>query len=70
MGKKNKYKIQQTDEYGQIEGMRMNVASGTECTGMTPTPPLGTDDAESYREIYDIPVEQRRKKLQLDADTE
>ena len=48
----------------------MNVASGTECTGMTPTPPLGTDDAESYREIYDIPVEQRRKKLQLDADTE
>lgn len=70
MGKKNKYNIQQTDEYGQIEGMSMNVASSTECTGMTPTPPLGTDDAESYREIYDIPVEQRRKKLQLDADTE
>ena len=35
----------------------MNVASGTECTGMIPTPPGGCDDCNSYREIYDIPAE-------------
>ena len=61
MSKKNKHNnnIPQTDEYGQFESMdAMNVASGTECTGMTPTPPGDCDDATSYREIYDIPVEQ------------
>ncbi len=59
--KTNKYNIQQTDEYGQLEGMStMNVASGTECTGMVTTPPLGSDDVDSLREIYDIPVEQSR----------
>lgn len=58
MSKKKKINVQQTDEYGQIEGMdTMNVVSDTECTGMIPTPPGGCDDADSYREIGDIPAE-------------
>ena len=62
MSKKNKHNnnIPQTDEYGQFESMdAMNVASDTECTGMILTPPGGCDEAESYREIYDIPAEQQ-----------
>ncbi len=58
MSKKNKHNnnIPQTDQYGQFESMdAMNVASGTECTGMIPTHPGGCDDCDSYREIYDIP---------------
>ncbi len=35
-----------------------SVASGTECTGLTPTPPLGEEEADSYTEIYDIPLEE------------
>ena len=35
----------------------MNVASDTEFTGMIPTPPGGCDDAESYRDIGDVPSE-------------
>lgn len=31
------------------------VASYTECTGLIPTPPLSEDEAESYKEIYDVP---------------
>ena len=27
-------------------------ASFTECTGLMPTPPLGEDEEEAYRELY------------------
>ncbi len=61
MSKKKKNSYQQADAYGQMEGLydgdTMNVASGTEYTGMIPTPPGGCDDADSYREIGDIPAE-------------
>lgn len=32
------------------------VVSSTECTGLIPTPPLSEDEAESYDELYDIPL--------------
>ena len=61
MSKKNKNQNnnhQQTDEYGQIEGMStMNVASDTECTGIIPTPPQNCDEDDAYSDIYDIPAE-------------
>lgn len=61
MSKKKKNSCHQTDAFRQIEGLYdsdgMNVASGTEYTGMIPTPPGGCDDADSYREIGDIPAE-------------
>ena len=33
-----------------------SVMSSTEMTGLTPTPPLSEDDAESYSEIHGLPV--------------
>ncbi|MFB0919389.1 MAG: hypothetical protein QMB62_00680 [Oscillospiraceae bacterium] len=33
-----------------------SVMSTTEMTGLTPTPPLSEDDAESYSEIHGMPV--------------
>ncbi len=36
----------------------MNVISGTECTGMTPTPPLDAEEADAYRELSGVPVEE------------
>ena len=35
----------------------VSVASSTECTGLGIIIPRDEEDAESYREIYDIPVE-------------
>ena len=32
------------------------VVSSTECTGLMPPPPLSADEAESYTEIYDLPL--------------
>ena len=58
MSKKKKIDAQQTDECGRLERIdTMNVVSDTEYTGMIPTPPGGCDDANSYREIGDIPAE-------------
>ena len=33
-----------------------SVMSSTEMTGLTPTPPLSEEDAESYSEIHGMPV--------------
>lgn len=33
-----------------------SVSSSTEMTGLTPTPPLSEEDAESYCEIHGMPV--------------
>lgn len=32
-----------------------DVASATECTGLMPTPPITTGEAESYSDIYPVP---------------
>ena len=62
MGKKkkhDKYHVPLEDDFGELpDDNGMNVVSGTECTGMVPTPPLDDDEANAYREIYDVPVEQ------------
>ena len=33
-----------------------NVASSTECTGLIPSAPLSGSEADSYSEIYDVPL--------------
>lgn len=38
-----------------------SVVSSCECTGLTSTVPLDEDEAMSYRDIYNIPVEPKRK---------
>ncbi|MBO5409423.1 MAG: hypothetical protein J6A61_08530 [Clostridia bacterium] len=32
----------------------MNASSSTECTGITPRPPLNDGEYESYQEVYDF----------------
>ena len=41
-----------------------SVVSSTECTGLTSTFPLYEDEANSYRDIYNVPVEPRKKQQQ------
>ncbi len=55
MEKKNKFVPDMTpsDEFFDD----MSVASSTECTGLGIIIPRDEEDAESYRDIYDIPVE-------------
>ncbi len=36
-----------------------SVASSTECTGLAPSLPMYENEAMSYRDIYNIPVEPR-----------
>lgn len=55
----NQYHVPSDDSFGELpDDETMNVVSGTECTGMVPTPPLSDGEADAYREIYDVPVEQ------------
>lgn len=50
-----KYPFEDDDEIG-------SVASSCECTGLTSTLPIYEDEAMSYRDIYNIPVEPKTKK--------
>lgn len=55
----DQYHVPLEDSFGEFpDDDSMNVVSGTECTGMVPTPPLSDGEADAYREIYDVPVEQ------------
>lgn len=36
------------------EDFTMNSESGTDCTGLMPTPPLSEQESESYEEVYDF----------------
>lgn len=57
--KHDKYHVPFEDNFGEFpDDDTMNVVSGAECTGMVPTPPLSDAEADAYREIYDVPVEQ------------
>ncbi|WBY64872.1 MAG: hypothetical protein ACFWUD_09385 [Thermocaproicibacter melissae] len=38
-----------------IDSCTDNVVSGTECTGLIPTPPEDEPESESYTELYTIP---------------
>lgn len=44
------YPVYAEDELGML-----NVASANECTGLQPTPPISSDEAESYDELYNKP---------------
>ena len=55
MGKENKFIPYQTPSDDFFDDM--SVASSTECTGLGIIIPRDEEDAESYRDIYDIPVE-------------
>ncbi|MDD6396492.1 MAG: hypothetical protein PUB37_09990 [Firmicutes bacterium] len=59
MDKKHKHDVPCENDFERmVELNLMNVVSGNECTGLVPTPPIDIDSADSYNEIYDIPVEE------------
>ncbi len=39
-----------------------SVASANECTGLTSSIPIYENEASSYRDIYNIPVEPKKRK--------
>jgi hypothetical protein len=45
------YPVYAEDELGMLN----QVASGSDCTGLEPTPPIQSNEAESYAELYSIP---------------
>ena len=47
----DKYPVK--DELSQ-DDFPMNAQSGTDCTGLMPTPPRTEAEAESYDEVYDF----------------
>lgn len=42
----------------------MEASSSTECTGITPRPPLNENELESYKEVFDFgpPIAKKEKK--------
>ena len=56
--KRDKYNVPIGDDMRLYDDMTMNVISGTECTGMTPTPPLDGEEADAYRQLSGVPVEE------------
>ncbi len=40
----------------QLYNEMFSVASATECTGLIPTPPVDKSEADSYTDIYHVPV--------------
>jgi hypothetical protein len=49
--KQRGYPVYTEDELGMIQ----QVASASDCTGLQPTPPISTNEAESYSELYNKP---------------
>jgi hypothetical protein len=49
--KQSGYPVYTEDELGMIQ----QVASGSDCTGLEPTPPKNAHEAESYSELYNKP---------------
>ncbi len=45
----------------EIDFLSSSVVSSTECTGLTATIPESYNEAVSYREIYNIPLEPKNK---------
>ena len=56
--KKKKYAKINEDEY--LNGTN-NVSSANECTGIAPTKVINKNEAKSYTDIYDIPVNDTKK---------
>lgn len=42
----------------------MEASSSTECTGITPRPPLNENELESYKEVFDFgpPIAKKEKE--------
>ena len=56
MGKKNKQKA-------SFDFDLMDASTSTECTGITPRPPLNDSEYESYQEVFNFgPPKVRNKK--------
>ncbi len=64
--KRDKYNVPIGDDMRVYDNMTMNVISGTECTGMTPTPPLDGEEADAYRQLSGVPVEEKRDTSHTD----
>lgn len=58
--KQNKQLAPQPDE-DFLDSCENNVVSGTECTGLIPTPPENETEAEAYTELYAIPRPAKNK---------
>ena len=59
----DKYPVK--DELNQDDFI-MNSQSGTDCTGLMPTPPLNKAEEESYDEVYDfLPTAVKKQPREL-----
>lgn len=70
MDKRNKQLVPETDEDDDIISSVDTVASGTECTGLIPTPPETEAEAEAYASLYTIPrpkSDPEKKKAQQES---
>lgn len=45
-----------------INSCAENVVSGTECTGLVPTPPENEQEGEAYTDLYTIPKQSSGEK--------
>jgi len=45
------------------DDLQSAVISTTECTGLASAPPLSEEEADAYRELYDIPIEQNKNPV-------
>lgn len=45
-----------------VDSCAENVVSGTECTGLVPTPPENEHEGEAYTDLYTIPKQSSNKK--------
>lgn len=45
----------------------LDVASATECTGLIPAKPATEPEAESYTDIYDVPLDTHPKQAPTDV---
>lgn len=51
----NKQMAPKDDDDEYIYSCTNSVVSGTECTGLIPTPPEADSEADSYSDLYTIP---------------
>lgn len=54
--RKTIYKAPSADKFAAEAMFYSRAASANDCTGMTPTPPLTEDEAESYCDVLSVPV--------------
>ena len=60
--KENKYDPDIIIDQDEYLNETNNVASAAECTGIAPTKVKSKNEAESYTDIYDIPINSTKKQ--------